>query len=270
MSAAPDLIGAERTRVRTLRLPAGPTTVLELARVQTRRILRHPALLVSLVWLVLGMGFGYPDTPYEQYSLVTGMVIFMMGPATFFAANLVATSERRTSADEWTPALPMPALRRTGALLLSGVGVGAVALAIQLLLVALVYDQPVLELRWTHVLSVPIAVTGAAVLGVAVARLLPWPGAPLLVMAAIVAGNIWAGNNEVFLGLYVDFAQWTGNDAIPGLYQGSGAWHLVYLAAFVGLAAFGAVLRDVRRVWLPVLGGAVCGTLVLVAGALQL
>ena len=270
MSAAPDLIGVEETRVRAVRLPAGPATVLELASVQTRRILRHPALLVSLVWVVLGVGFGLPDSPYEQYSLATGMVLFMMGPAAFFAANLVATSERRSSADEWTPALPLPPLRRTGALLVAGAGVGAVALAIQLLLIAIAYDQPALELRWTHVLSVPVAITGAVVLGVAVARLLPWPGAPLLVMAAITAANIWASNNEVFLGLYVDFAVWTGNDAIPGMHPGSGAWHLVYLAAFVGLAAFGAVLRDVRRVWLPVLGGAACGTLVLVAGALQL
>ena len=265
-----DLIEVGETRVRTVRLPAGPTTVLELARVQTRRILRHPALLVSLVWVVLGLGFGFPDTPYEQYSLATGMVVFMMGPAAFFAANLVATSERRTSADEWTPALPMPALRRTVALLAAGVGVGAVALAIQLLLVAIAYDQPVLELRWTHVLSVPIAITGAVVLGVAVARLLPWPGAPLLVMAAVVTANVWASNNEPYLGLYVDFAEWTGSDAIPAMEPGSGAWHLVYLTAFVGLAAFGAVLRDVRRVWLPVLGGAVCGVLVVVAGALQL
>jgi hypothetical protein len=270
MSAAPDVIGVEEARVRAVRLPAGPMTVIELARVQTRRILRHPALLVSLVWIVLGIGFGFPDTPYEQYSLATGMVLFMMGPATFFAANLVATSERRSAADEWTPALPMPALRRTVALLVAGVGVGAVALAIQLLLVAVAYDQPVLELRWTHVLSVPVAITGAVALGVAVARLLPWPGAPLVVMAAITAANVWASSHQPFLGLYVDFAQWTDTDAIPGMHPGSGAWHLVYLAAFVGLASFGAVLRDVRRVWLPVLGGAVCGTLVLVAGALQL
>jgi hypothetical protein len=270
VSAAPDLLGVEEARVPAVRLPVGPATVLELARVQTRRILRHPALLVSLVWLVLGVGFGLPDSPYEQYSLATGMIVFLMGPAAFFAANLVATSERRSSADEWTPALPMPAVRRTTALLVAGAALGAVALAIQLVLIALAYDQPVLELRWTHVLSVPVAITGAVVLGVAVARLLPWPGAPLLVMAAITAANIWASNNEVYLGLYVDFAQWTGNDAIPGMHPGSGAWHLVYLAAFVGLAAFGAVLRDVRRVWIPVLGGAVCGTLVLVAGALQL
>ena len=68
MSATQDLIGTETTRVRVPRMPAGPTTVLELARVQTRRILRHPALLVSLVWLVLGVGFGRPGTPYEQWT----------------------------------------------------------------------------------------------------------------------------------------------------------------------------------------------------------
>src|SRR5215218_164115 len=132
MSAAQDLIGTEATRVRVLRLPSGLATVLDLARVQARRIVRHPALLVSLAWLALGVGFGSPGTPYEQYSMATGMLIFITGPATFFAANLVATSERRTYADEWTPALPMPAARRTGALLVAGAAVGVVALAIQL------------------------------------------------------------------------------------------------------------------------------------------
>ena len=111
-------------------------------------------------------------------------------------------------------------------------------------------------LRWAHVASVPVAVLGAAVLGVAVARLLPWPGAPLVVMVGLVAANVWASDHQPYLGLYVDFAVWTGTDAIPAMNPGPPGWHLVYLVALVGLAACGALLRDVSRRWLPFVGGA--------------
>ena len=51
---------------------------------------------------------------------------------------------------------------------------------------------------------------------------------------------------------------------------GSPGWHLLYLAALVGIAACGALLRDARRWWAPFLTGAALGVVVLVAGAAQL
>ena len=274
MSAAPDVLGARsEAQRRPARVAARlhPESVVDLARVQARRVLRHPALLLSLAWIVLGVGFALPDSPYERYSAVTALLVFLAGPATFFAVNLVATSERRSGADEWTPALAMPPVRRTAALLLAGVGVAAVVLLADLLLIAVTGPQePGLPLRWEHVAAVPLAVLGAAVLGVAVARLLPWPGAPLVVMVALVAANVWTNDHQPYLGLYVDFAVWTDSDAIPAMQPGSPGWHLVYLAALVGLAACGALLRDATRRWLPFLGGGVCAAVAVVAGALQL
>ncbi len=273
MSTTHDVLGTPPEAERRARLspPAGLDNVVDLARVQARRLLRHPALLLSFAWLIAGVGFGLPDTPYERYSHVTGVLIFVAGPAAFFAANLVATSERRSGADDWTPALPMPGARRTAAMLLAGVAVAGVVLVLDLLILAVSGREPTdPALRWAHVAAVPVALLGAVVLGVAVARLLPWPGAPLVVMVGLVAANIWTNDHQPYLGLYVDFAVWTSTDAIPAMNPGSPGWHLVYLVALVGLAACGALLRDVNRRWLPILGGGICAAVAVLAGALQL
>lgn len=271
MSAAHDVIGVRRDAGVTPRRRAGLDNVVDLAAVQARRLLRHPILLLSLLWVVVGVGFGPPDTPYERYSMVTGLLIFIAGPATFFASNLVATSERRTGADDWTPALPMAPAARTFGMLLAGAVVAACVLVADLLMLAVAGPEEAgPPLHWAHVASVPVAILGAAVLGVAVARLLPWPGAPLVVMVGLVAANIWTNDHQLYLGLYVDFAVWTSTDAVPALYPGSAGWHLVYLVALVGLAACGALLRDTRRRWLPFVGGGICATVAVLAGTLQL
>lgn len=242
-----------------------------LARVHAIRMVRHPVLLVAVVWGVLGIGVSLPDTPYEEYSAMTGMVAFLVGPLAFFAANLVASSGRRSGADEWTPSLPLPALHRTVALLLACAGPAAVAAALDgVVLLVVRADGLEMALRWQHVASVPVTVLGGALLGVAVARLLPWTGLPLVVMVALVTFNAALTPAYSYLGFYVDFADWTAGDAIPALLPGDASWHLVYLLALCGLAAAGALLRDAHRRWVPLVSGAALGALVLVAGTLQL
>ena len=271
MSAAHDVIDVRSAAEVSTRRLAGLDNVVDLAGVQARRLLRHPALLLSLLWVVLGVGLGLPDTPYERYSAVTGMLIFIAGPAMFFASNLVASSERRSGADDWTPALPMAPAARTLGLLLAGAVVAAGSLLVDLLILTVAgRDEVGPPLHWAHVVSVPVAILGAAVLGVAVARLLPWPGAALVVMVGLVAANIWTENHQPYLGLYVDFAVWTSSDAIPAMHPGSPGWHLVYLVALVCLAACGALLRDVSRRWVPFVGGAACALVAVLAGVLQL
>lgn len=247
------------------------TLLPDLARVHAVRMVRHPVLLMGLVWVVVGVGLSVPSTPYERYSAVTGLVAFLLGPLAFFAANLVASSGRRSGTDEWTPSLPMPTVRRTTALLLACLGPAAVAAAVDLLLlVTFQVAGPALPLRWQHVASVPVTVLGGALLGVAVARLLPWPGAPIAVMVGLVTFNVWASTHQVLLGFYVDYTIWTKTDAIPALHPGSPSWHLLYLVALCGLAAAGAVLRDVRRRWVAVSVGAALAMVALVAGTAQL
>ena len=272
MTAQPDLL-VQHVPSRRLapRSTGGASLVLDLAGVHARRMLRQPVLLVGIAWFVLGMGLGFPDTPYEEYSALTGMVVFFLGPLAFFAANLVASAERRSGADDWTPVLPMPPARRTTALLVACLAPAGLALALNVvLLLAIGPGDTAMHVSAWHMASVPLTVLGGAVLGVAVARLLPWPGAPLLVMVSLVAANLWVASREPYLGFYVDFAQWTGTDAIPALEPGSGPWHVVYIASLVGLAASGAYLRDAAHRWMPFVAGVLFGTLAIVAGAVQL
>lgn len=252
----------------------GPWAVVpDLALRHAIRMVRHPVLLLGVLWYVLVAGVPHlPKTPYDQYSTVTGMVAFAIGPLAYFAANLVASAGRRSGADEWTPSLPLPALHRTCALLLACLAPAALAAVLDLVvLLAIKADGGLIfSVRWQHLATVPVTVLGAAVLGVAVARLLPWLGLPLLVGVALVVFNFMVSERGAYLGFYVDFAVWTRNDVIPAMTPGSPGWHLLYLAALVGVAACGALLRDARRWWAPFLTGAVLGAVVLVAGAAQL
>jgi hypothetical protein len=234
-------------------------------------MVRHPILLLGVGWYLVGVGAGLPDTAYEQYAAVTGLIVFLAGPPTYFAANLVASSGRRTGVDEWTPSLPMPPAHRTAALLLACLAPAALAAVINTgTLLALNVDGLLMPIAWQHVASVPVAVLGGAVLGVAIARLLPWTGVPLVVIVGLVAFNVWLPSDYAHLGFYVDFANWTDTSAIPAMNPGSPSWHLVYLVALCGLAASGALLRDARRPWVPFASGAAFGTLVIIAGTLQL
>jgi hypothetical protein len=248
--------------------------VADLARVQAIRIMRHPVLLLGLAWYVVLVGLGErPHTLYAEYSTVTGSVAYVVGPIAFFAANLVASSGRRSGADEWTPSLPMTRLHQTSALLLACLAPAAFAAVLDLavLYVIRLYGGLDMHVYWQHLASVPITVLGGAVLGVAVARLLPWTGVPLVVVVGLVSFNLWITTRDPYLGFYVDFPVWTTPDnMVPAMVPGDPSWHLVFLLALTGLAACGALLRDARRWWLPFTGGAVLGALVLVSGTLQL
>ena len=253
----------------------GPwSLVADLAKLQAVRIMRHPVFLLGLGWYVVLVGVGErPHTLYAEYSTVTGSVAYVAGPFAFFAANLVASSGRRSGADEWTPSLPMTRLHRTNALLLACLAPAAFAAVLDLAVLYAIrlYGGLDMHVQWQHLASVPVTVLGGAVLGVAVARLLPWTGVPLVVVVALVSFNLWVTTKDPYLGFYVDFAEWTtpGN-MVPAMVPGDPSWHLVFLLALTGLAGCGALLRDARRWWLPFTMGAVLGVVVLVSGTLQL
>jgi hypothetical protein len=256
---------------RPARRPGSWSLVADLARVHAIRMVRHPILLLGLIWYVVGMGIGLPDTPFEQYAAVTGVIVFLAGPPAYFAANLVASSGRRSGVDEWTPSLPMRPAHRTAALLLACLAPATVAAVVNLgMLLALNLDGLLMPIAWQHIVSVPVVVFGGAALGVAIARLLPWTGVPLALMVGLVAFNAWLPSAYSQLGFYVDFADWTDTNAIPAMVPGSPSWHLVYLVALCGLAASGALLPDARRPWVPFASGATLGALVIIAGTLQL
>ena len=240
---------------------------------ELRRLVRHPVFLGGLVFVAVTAGLEGAPGPRVAYSMVTGAAVFFVGPFAFFAANLLASRDRRSGADEWLGSLPAGRRHRTAAALVACSGPAALAGVITLGLVAvfsgngrLPHTPPLLEIA-----TVPLCVFGGGLLGVMVARWAPWPGAAALVMVALVVFHVRLSGDWVLLGAYVEFARW-GDDFgdWAGVIDGSRGWHAVYLAALCGMATIGALLLDSRRK-LPVflLGTAVTAVAV-IAGWAQL
>jgi hypothetical protein len=266
--------GADKAHVaRTPLGRSGPwRQVPHLARLDAVRMLRHPAMLVGVGWFVLGVGIDTGDvSPYDRYTTATATLVFLMGIPAFVAVNMVATSGRRSGVDEWAGALPVPALHRTVGMLVAACTPGLLAVVLSVGYLALTPGETLLPVLWQHVAAQGAALLGAGLLGVAVARLLPWPGAPLLVAVALVVSNVWVAGHWSYLGAYTEFLDYTSSPSdVPARIPGSAPWHLTYLLALSALAAAGALLPVARRRYLPFLAGAAAGTLVLLAGWLQL
>jgi hypothetical protein len=244
-----------------------------LGATEVRRLVRHPVFLGCMAFIVITAGVDLRPGPREAYYVVTGMSTFFIGPFTFFAANLLASRDRRHRTEEWLSALPAGREHRTGAALVACIG--PVALATLLMLVAYVgFSAAGLFVRNPHpleMLTTPLGVLGGGLLGVMVARWAPWPGAAALVMVALVAVHVSLPERFMLLGAYVEFARW--GETLPewaGVIDGSRGWHVVYLAALCAMAATGALLVDARR-RLPVLAvGGVFTACAAVAGWAQL
>lgn len=232
--------------------------VTALAPAEARRLLLHPLTLVGLAAYTFNL-FGAGWAPRPAFSALTSMLVLPFGVPVFFAAALVASSSRRAGADEMLAAAPVTRAQRTAAACLAALGPFLLAGTIQAVLAAVYLAADVELERFPTLFEMsagPLCLLGAGLLGVAVARWLPWPGASALVMIALIAANqvIEPFHESVsMLGLYVEFARWgvpPYNDPV-GFIPGSPAWHALYLLALSLGAGALAMLRDSprRRLW---------------------
>lgn len=276
MSSAPahlgdDVLAGASASVR--RRP--PTPAAALGQVEAVRFARHPLILLALAWIITVLVFDGDGGPRTAYTLVTDVPTFVLGPFVFFAANLLAGRERRNGSEEWLDSMPVPAAERTRAAQLAVVAPVALgtALVLAMLTVALATDQFVTEPTFLELVSGLLPLLGAGLLGVMVARWLPWPGAAALVMLALVATHIALADRYRLLGAYVEWAAWSASDdssAWAGVVPGSRGWHVVYVLALCAMAATGAHLVHARRK-LPVLAvGGAFTVVAVVAGWAQL
>jgi len=240
---------------------------LALGRLDARRLAVHPILLVAFAYLGL-VQFLEDDTgPRADYSMVTDLPTFLLGPCVFFAANLLATRERRRGNEEWIDSMPTPAGARTAAAQLAVLGPVALAggLVATGFVVAVSTDQFITRPTVLEMLSGLLPVLGAGLLGVMVARWLPWPGMAALVMVGLTALHVWLNVDErQLIGAYVEWSAWPADNsgAWVGLVPGSRGWHVTYVLALCAMAATGAHLGHARSK-LPVL--ALGGTLTVLA-----
>jgi hypothetical protein len=261
------------TTIVTTRTPAG-AAVGPLAEREAWRIVRHPIYLAMLVYFVIlggvqaaGGGLSGRETVRELL-VVLGLLWF--GPATFFAANLVASSARRSHAESQLAAAPTTAYARTLAACLGVLGPTAAAAAFAAIVRvvehaggSLDHAQGIGELA-----VIPLCTLGGGLLGVAVAEWMPWRGAPLIVLFALLAWVVAVMDR----GELQWTAPWTMSRAYykdAQLSPGSPGWHAAYLLGLALLAGVAAVLRHPSHRRPLLVFGAMVLIATLVAGWVQ-
>ena len=249
-----------------------------LGRVEARRMLRHPAYWFGLAWLaslLTNLAIDVVRGRDEMWNVVYGAtllaVCLLYAPLTVISANRVAAATYRRRVREPLDAAPLDDRQRTiGAILglLRGpVLVGVAAMVIMSVVAPFtapeagdpvngIYGRGVLE----H-LQVPVLVLGAGLLGIALARWVPVPGAlPLVVL------TLWFGTSALYAPADANgvvhaptwFAPWitwaVENASLTVDHPvGQEMWHLAYLLGLTLLAGVAALLRtpgNRRGLWI--------------------
>lgn len=227
--------------------PRMPAPELVLAWAEGRRMLRHPATLLGLV-VALWYGVAIaPNGPRDAFDIATAGLTFFLGVPVYFAANLVASRDRRAHSGELLAAAPVPEQRRVQALCLAALLPAAAAMSLTVLAHTVLLETGSYEVvpGFWHLVTAPVTVLGAALLGIMVARWLPVPGASALVMVAMIAWNVvWSPRIDDLapLGTYMSWSRWSENSYWAGFLPGSPAWHVGYLLGLCAMAVAGALL----------------------------
>jgi hypothetical protein len=243
------------------------------------RIVRHPIALAGFALMLTVMGAESGSGARAAFELLSTGPTFFYGVFVYFAANLVASRDRRAHSGELLAATPAPATDRVAglcvaALVPTAVCAAFIAVAHALMTALDVYGYQAVPTVW-HLAQGPLTVLGGALLGIMVARLTKVPGIALLVMLAMVTYDAWLAGEGMIdrqpLATYVAWAAWGGtSSAWAGLIPGSAAWHDLYLLGLCAMAACGAFLREAQNRWRVLAIGAALTALTAVPAVLQL
>lgn len=237
--------------------------------------MRHPIALVGLPLMTVLVVMVGDNGSRDAFEVPSTGPTFFYGVFVYFAANLVASRDRRAHSGELLAAAPTARSARVAGLCVAALVPALVCVAFVLVVHSLQSARGLHEVTpgvW-HLAQGPLTVLGGALLGIMVARLASIPGAALLVMVAMVAFNVWVSNHpqEIQpLGTYVSWASWAEHPNWAGMEPGSPAWHDAYLAALCAITATGAFLREAANRTRVLAIGAVFSAVAVVTGVLQL
>ncbi|MFM9693390.1 ABC transporter permease [Streptomyces europaeiscabiei] len=261
---------ASKPEPELVRAQGGVRAVRALARVEARRLLLHPLVLVALVaYLTLLL---WPSSESEDaYPVLqdidreTQFGQLMLGLAVMVAVNLAVLRSHRRGTDGYFGVLVLPPWRRTVAHVLSvlpTVLVGALIVAGQFTAAALkpgaVGHGSVSELA-----TGPLLILLPAVLGVLLARVARSAFVAPLAVVAVLAAMVFvadSGGAARLRGLAPVLFDEGARPLPSDLLGRPAAWHALYLLALAVLVAAGAVLwsggrtRAVRATALGALG----------------
>ncbi|MCU7725236.1 hypothetical protein ODJ79_16020 [Actinoplanes sp. KI2] len=239
-------------------------------------MLRHPAYPVALLYttayavqlIVLHEGGTLGNAVYGVVAL---SLFLVYAPVTLVAANRTAASTYRRRVRDPLDCTPVDDRQRTAATILGVLrGPMVVGLAgVPVLLVlqqfttvdTVVPDDAIYQQTVLEYLQLPALVLGAGLLGIAVARWLPRPGALPLVALVLWLGTIQMAEftnadtvpTRAWFALWPVWTSGSPQDALirPPLSQVM--WHLAYLLGLGVLAGIAALLRTHgprRALWL--------------------
>ena len=245
---------------------------------EVRHFFGHPVLWlippVVVVTSSLDGASGGRNAGY-WYGTIFVAVAFFAPLIVLFAANLVASSARRSRAVEMLNVTPTTDPRRTLAMCLGvavplaavgAVGAGAMAL------IDSVYDiPPDAALRSGELAQLPFILAGAGLLGVFGARWLPFTGGALITFVASTLGASIVFRRFDSGSWWMWWSTSTAyEEAPPAVVTGNPWLHAAYLFGLCACAVIAAVYRD-RTQWtrLALVGGPVLAA-TLVLGWLQL
>jgi hypothetical protein len=221
---------------------------------EARRLARHPVLwllpAVVTVTAAADSASGGRNAGYWYGTIFTAVAFF--GPMfVLFSANLVASSARRSRAEEMLNVAPTTDTRRTWAMSLGValplVTAGAIA-AGAMALIDSAYPIPPEDLQTAGELAqLPFVLAGAGLLGVLAARWLPFAGGVVIMFVVATLGGV------VVFGRFdsgVWWMWWSTQTTVEGRAPVPGEpWlHVAYLAGLCACATVAAVYRD-RTQW---------------------
>lgn len=259
--------------------PAAARRLTLLIGREARRLARHPVVWLVPVVVVAATAVETPTggrTAGYWYGTIFVALAFFGPLIVLFAANLVASTARRSRAEEMLQVTPTAATRRTLAMCLGIAlplaGVGLVGVGAMGLIDGLNDIPPDQVLTAGELAQLPFILAGAGLLGVLAARWLPFVGGVLITFviatlgASVVFKRVAAGSWWMWWSTSNNFGDAPPVASLPGE-----PWlHAAYLAGLCACATIAAVYRD-RTQWtrLVLVGGPVLAA-TLALGWLQL
>ncbi len=227
---------------------------LALAPGEAKRIVRSVAFLLLLpLWILALLAASEGQTQWWSMSIGLALGLVPLGWCLLALTNLATLRDRRHHVDTMTDTMPSTDAARTAGYLLGGL-VGVPVSAVLLVVFAVIKEMRADVNGSPDLLELAVGVlivAGAAAVGVAVGRWLPWA---LFSVAAIVAtvplaGVLGVGRSSGrarFLGFVAN-----PSSQLPGLDVRPRVLHLVWLLAWIGIVAIAALARHTRgpRVW---------------------
>lgn len=231
--------------------PASRAAVLVMARREGVLLIRHPAFVFGLILFIplmtlIGLGLDSGAGVLSQDDGSQNLLLVPLGWAAILASNLCTLRSRRYGTDELLGGALVPLGSRTAAHLVACFATLPVSVGFAAALVLLRRLEGWDGWPRIEVFAVgPLIVLGGAVLGVAVARWLPWAVFGWVAVIATFMLQVAYGEADARF-RWLHFSS-HGNDTsfdMPEFQIEQHGWHLVYLVGATLLVAAVALLRS--------------------------